>query len=620
MYKISIILPVYNVDNYLERCLSSLLNQTIGFENLEIIFIDDFSDDESFNIISKFTKEYENIKLFQTESNSGSAGFPRNIGLNNASADYIMFLDPDDVYFVDACEKLYLNAINTNADIVSGNYISYSDGKKVKPINFYNYFGNKSDYYEITNIKDCPELLTMIPALWTKIYKKSFLKNNNLIFLENVVSQDLYFVNQCLIRAKKIVYIDTPIVKYEIREEGSSKSVTATINRKHLLDYIFVYNSLYNLFENYDKDFAWMASVHLFFCTIQFVKNQNKVDKYDYLHNSEKLYSEFKNHYTPKIEYKYLFDLINSHNYVDAIKLSELMYNRIYNPTNILNIKEKEVLFLFNNEREINEFLIDNIGELNELSSKFNFSFINFNINPESESFKLNKNEYNKLLNNINLINLVEYFNNQVSIGQSGEEKENNSEVLNLSYENDSHKIILFKKGYELFFKSLDELKCYFITNYCLNFKSKVFIIQADDNFNLNQFKNSSFIHVINNEKSIIDILNNAYFNYNVNQIREKISAKHSRDLIISHKKTIEFNKETIENADECLCNDKKEITNLENDILNYQKFVKQLNKIIHEKDQILENQEEEISSYYNLIKLQDKLLNNTDKIFEDID
>jgi len=91
MYLISVILPVYNVEDYLDRCLNSLLGQTIGFENLEILFIDDCSKDNSYEIIKEYSKQYDNIKVYQTENNSGSAGRPRNIGLKNASADYIMF-------------------------------------------------------------------------------------------------------------------------------------------------------------------------------------------------------------------------------------------------------------------------------------------------------------------------------------------------------------------------------------------------------------------------------------------------------------------------------------------------------------------------------------------------
>ena len=107
MYKISVIVPVFNVENKIMNAFNSILNQTIGFENLEVIFVDDNSTDDSKNIIKSLENKYDNVKSFYLSKNSGYAGKPRNIGIKNATANYLMFLDPDDLYFEDACEKLY---------------------------------------------------------------------------------------------------------------------------------------------------------------------------------------------------------------------------------------------------------------------------------------------------------------------------------------------------------------------------------------------------------------------------------------------------------------------------------------------------------------------------------
>lgn len=119
-YKISIIVPVYNVQSTIENCFLSLQNQTIGFENLEIIFVNDCSTDRSYDIINIYTQMYDNIKYFSTEENSGVAGKPRNIGLKHATSDYVMFLDPDDTLTSDACKILYDKIIKSDVDIVSG--------------------------------------------------------------------------------------------------------------------------------------------------------------------------------------------------------------------------------------------------------------------------------------------------------------------------------------------------------------------------------------------------------------------------------------------------------------------------------------------------------------------
>ena len=101
-YKISIIIPIFNVEFYIERCLFSIFNQTIGFENLEVILVDDVSNDRTHYIIEKYASRYDNIKYKILDENSGAAGKPRNVGIELASADYIMFIDPDDFFTNDA--------------------------------------------------------------------------------------------------------------------------------------------------------------------------------------------------------------------------------------------------------------------------------------------------------------------------------------------------------------------------------------------------------------------------------------------------------------------------------------------------------------------------------------
>ena len=120
MYKISIIVPVYNQEDTLKRAFDSIKNQSFGFENLEVIFVDDASTDNSVNIIKELSDNYKNVKSIQLSENSGFAGKPRNVGIENASALYLMFLDPDDVFLDDACKILYENITENDSDIASG--------------------------------------------------------------------------------------------------------------------------------------------------------------------------------------------------------------------------------------------------------------------------------------------------------------------------------------------------------------------------------------------------------------------------------------------------------------------------------------------------------------------
>lgn len=104
---ISVIIPVYNVEKYIKRAFNSLLTQTIGFENLEVIFVDDDSSDSCPEIIKEFANKYENVKAIFLGENSGSAGKPRNVALSHATKEFVMFLDPDDYFMEDACKLLH---------------------------------------------------------------------------------------------------------------------------------------------------------------------------------------------------------------------------------------------------------------------------------------------------------------------------------------------------------------------------------------------------------------------------------------------------------------------------------------------------------------------------------
>ena len=132
-YKISVIIPVYNAQNTLKVTINSVINQTIGFENIELILVDDCSTDNSREIIEEYSNAYSNIKPIFLEENTGCPGIPRNIGIKNATSDYIMFIDNDDEYFPEICDKLYDAMIMEDADIVVCNtLVTYLNGDRIK--------------------------------------------------------------------------------------------------------------------------------------------------------------------------------------------------------------------------------------------------------------------------------------------------------------------------------------------------------------------------------------------------------------------------------------------------------------------------------------------------------
>ena len=116
--KISVIVPIYNAELYLEECIHSVLNQTL--RDIELLLIDDGSTDGSFRICEEYSKKDNRVQVFRNK-NVGQ-GLERNFGVRKAAGEYIAFLDSDDQYKEDALERLYQKAMETNADMVSGGY------------------------------------------------------------------------------------------------------------------------------------------------------------------------------------------------------------------------------------------------------------------------------------------------------------------------------------------------------------------------------------------------------------------------------------------------------------------------------------------------------------------
>ena len=192
MSLVSIIVPVYNVEKYLDKCLKNLVNQT--YSNIEIIIIDDCSTDNSYNIIKKYEK-YKNIKIIHNKENLGISA-ARNIGLKQAQGDYILFVDSDDWVEKDAVDKLYnlINKFQTN--IAIGESIDifgiYKRGKNPKII-----------IDKLDDLRVNPNLISNeIGVVWNKLYKHDFL--NNTSFPEGLVYEDIPFIYPLLFKAEKV--------------------------------------------------------------------------------------------------------------------------------------------------------------------------------------------------------------------------------------------------------------------------------------------------------------------------------------------------------------------------------------------------------------------------------
>ena len=204
-YKVTVIIPTYNSVDFLDETIASIKNQTIGFENIELIIIDDYSTDNTQELIDKYCKEYDNIKTYESGKKTGTPGRARNIAIEHAQADYIMFIDHDDKYPSTSVENLY-NAITKNsADVAIGKFQNFGENNIVTE--------NWITDDVILNSIDENLLFLSINGIWRMIFTKEIKKKYDITFPEGVFAEDLTFMIDVFVNSNKIVFINE--VNYE---------------------------------------------------------------------------------------------------------------------------------------------------------------------------------------------------------------------------------------------------------------------------------------------------------------------------------------------------------------------------------------------------------------------
>lgn len=251
-YKISLIIPVYNVEAFIHECLQSIIHQTMPLSEIEVILVDDGSTDHSVEIIREYEKHY-NFRLIQIDGPSGAAGKPRNVGISVASGKYCIFLDPDDVLLEHGLTTLYENAEKYQTDVTTAKFIAFND------LGSYDSFANSPHQSFLEqkhiniSIKEHPELLQIPNNLCSKIFRTDFLRKNKIDFPIGVIAQDTYFVTKAYLLCDKITYIPAHIFKYRVRNDQDNPSVSQIINLKYFQDFSYIRKSLIELYEELPK-------------------------------------------------------------------------------------------------------------------------------------------------------------------------------------------------------------------------------------------------------------------------------------------------------------------------------------------------------------------------------
>ena len=255
-YKVSIIVPVYGVEKYIDKCLDSLVKQTL--KEIEIIVVNDGTKDNSQKIIDKYVKKYpDKIKSFIKEN--GGQGSARNYGLKKATGEYIGYVDSDDFIEKDMYEKLYNKAKENNYDIVvCGNYNVSED------------YQNKSIDTFINNYStDLENIFFGKMAVWNKIYKRDILIKNKLKFKEKVWYEDLAFTLKAIINSNTFAFINEPLYDYLVREGSTMNNSNVQRNLEILdaFDDILSYIK-HNKKEEYLSKIEFLAIDHIYISAI----------------------------------------------------------------------------------------------------------------------------------------------------------------------------------------------------------------------------------------------------------------------------------------------------------------------------------------------------------------
>lgn len=282
MPKVSIVVPVYNNEKYIDQCLQSIKQQSL--KEIEVILVDDESTDGSVKLLEDYKNADSRFRLIHTTH--GGGGTARNAGLRKITGEYVIFLDGDDFFEPDLCEVLYNKAVKTKADIV----VCASDKYDTNNCIF-------ESQLESFSVRDCPKGVFSFARYpehifncfanypWNKLFRSDFVKRNELWFQEIMRTNDLYFVNKALILAEKIATVNKILVHYRV---GSGESCQGN-NSEYPKDFVKAFLQLKELLDSNPKYEKYRRSyvTHALNGCIHnlFKQNSPKVQKelFDYL-------------------------------------------------------------------------------------------------------------------------------------------------------------------------------------------------------------------------------------------------------------------------------------------------------------------------------------------------
>ncbi len=361
--KVSLIIPVYNVEDYLEKCLDSVLTQTL--KEIEIIIVNDGSTDGSLSICKKYTKKDKRVKLI-TQQNKGLGG-ARNTGIINADGDFIFLLDSDDYIKNNTIEDTYNFAIKNNLDLVVFNYdkVDKNNKKLVSPKFGEGIFTKNEAFKKILSLKTSPQA-------WNKLYKRNLFTDNSILYPEKFLHEDLPVTYKLFWHANKIGYLNESYYFWLVR----NGSITQNFTYKHINDIATALletkkflndNKIYEIYENeYIRGSIQMLNILIERSILFSTKNSSYQDYVKYIIDSEsivnnkqilklfvydkKLHTNFMNNYEKINDHQNT--LIHKISVLES-QLSSMNNLKIYRLMKFYSIKRDKLLPIGSKRRQI---------------------------------------------------------------------------------------------------------------------------------------------------------------------------------------------------------------------------------------------------------------------------
>lgn len=256
---ISVVVPIYNVEKYLHKCIDSILNQT--FKNFEVILVNDGATDNCPQIANEYAEKYPDI-ITTVHKKNGGLGDARNYGIDYTKGKYLLFIDSDDYIAPDMLETLYGNVEKFNSDIVICGFQSVTESGNILSVINENLQENKG-----MSLRNNKELMMINPAAWNKLYKRElFTEHPEIRYPARAWYEDIRTTLKLFNVAKEVTYVNKPLYNYLWREGSitNNKNCERNVEIIDALEDILGYFRSNNIYDEYKDELEYLTVLHVF--------------------------------------------------------------------------------------------------------------------------------------------------------------------------------------------------------------------------------------------------------------------------------------------------------------------------------------------------------------------